>query len=570
MSKQAKIRDMIKAMSPEQKAGAMMTLGFAGVVAKPNVYEYIRRYHCGGLRLSPEVRTFGAYVDPTSGKKIMDIGDFSGVKYGKRSPVCRPSHYKAVLADLQREARSRKLGIPLHFSTDMEGGSSTDPLFNEMVYFPKPMGIRATDDPRKAYEIALAQGRQLRALGINWIHSPVLDVNSNPKNPEIYNRSYSDSAEDVLTYARETCRGFRDAGVIATGKHFPGRGSSDVDAHFSEPILKVSLEDLEARDLYPYAGLFAEGLLPSVMIAHTIFTSVDPELMATFSEKIIKGILREKMGFEGVITSDSMTMAAIVKSYGVPEGCVLALEAGADLVLMKAETHLVDETYHAILKAIKDKRLSEEEVDQKLARILKLKMDYGLFDESRDSKEDPNFVCRSEAFCKLAKETAEASLCIYKQKDLPLSPDDPSTLVIEQKVKHYDLINWHSGQFYERILEHNPKAHYLETDFVYDEADKLNIERLIEEHETIIMTSYFLRGNRKNLPFISELTEKYKDKHFVIVSNTPYETLSIPPAAENVLVTFSMAPETYLNAADVLYGGGRAGGTWPLHGPNKE
>ena len=563
------VKDIIKSMSIEEKTGAMMTLGFAGVVPKNNVYEYINKYHCGGLRLSPEVRNFGSYVDPKSGKAIMDIGDFSGIKYSKRSPVCKPSYYRNVLRDLQREARNRKSGIPLHFSTDMEGGTSTDPLFNEMVYFPKPMGIRATGKPSRAYEIALAQGKQLKSMGINWIHSPVLDVNSNPNNPEIYNRSYSDKAEDVYIYAKETCRGFKDAGIITTGKHFPGRGSSHVDAHFSEPRIEADLQDLKKRDLYPYFKLFEDNVLPAVMIAHSVYDSLDPERMATFSHKIIHELLRGKMGFDGVVTSDSMTMAAIVKEYGVPEGCVMALEAGADLVLMKAETNLVGETFEAILKAIKDGRLKEEFVDQKIGRILKLKMDYGLFDEEDQAAPDPDTVICDARFSELADEVAKESLYIYKSNDLPLSADDQSVLVIEQKIKHYNLISWHSGQFYERLQTHNPYVHYLETDFVYDEADKTNIERLVDKHDTIIMTSYFLRGNRKNLDYLNELLDRFPQKCFIFVTNTPYETLSIPSKANNVLITFSMAPAAFLNAADVIFGYGEANGDWPLYGPNK-
>lgn len=563
------IRDMINSMTREEKAGALMTLGFAGTVVKPNIYEYITRYHCGGLRLSPEVRTFGAYVDPTSGRQIMDIGDFSGVKYGKSSPVCRPSDYKAILQDLQKTARARRHGIPLHFSTDMEGGSSTDPLFNEMQYFPKPMGIRAANEPELAYQVALAQGRQLRAMGINWIHSPVLDVNSNPKNPEIYNRSYSDDAEVVLTYARETCRGFRDAGVIATGKHFPGRGSSDVDAHFNEPVLRVSREDLEARDLLPYAGLIKEGLLPAVMIAHTIFTDVDPEYLGTVSKTIITDLLRAKLGFDGVVTSDSMTMGGIIKNHGVAEGCVLSLIAGADLVLMKAETHLVEDTYGAILKAITDGRLSEADVDAKLTRILSLKAAYGLFDPANDSVENPDEVCRTEELRQLAAEVAGKSLCVYRGETLPVRGDDPSVVVIEQKIKHYNLLNWHSGQLYEHILKHNPRARYLETEFSYDQADLLNIKKMAESYDTIIMTSYFLRGNRGNLPVLRELLEQFPDKRFIFIANTPYETLTIPEGAENALVTFSMVPETVLNAADVIFGKGKAGGTWPVSSPQR-
>ncbi len=569
MAKDHFIQDIIDQMTPEEKTGALMTLGFAGVVPKPNVYEYITRLHCGGLSLSPEFRHFGSYVDPETGKKIMDIGDTSGVKYPKASPVCKPSDYRAVLDDYQRVARSRRFGIPLHLATDMEGGSSTDPLFNEFPYYPKQMGLRATGSKENAYKVAKAQGRLMRSIGLNWTYSPILDVNQNPRNPEIYTRAYSDDPDVVLDYAIESCRGFRDAGIIATGKHFPGRGRSGVDAHFAEPVLSVSANDLFDVDLLPYRGLIERNLLPTIMTAHTIFSDIDPNNFATLSRHIMTDLLRVKLGFQGVVMTDSMTMGAIVKGYGVAESCILALEAGCDTVLIKPESSMVEESYEAILKAIVDGRLPMEEIDQKLTRILSMKKAYGLFDEANDPKENPDDVAAEVELHALAREMAQDSLTIYKNEIMPLAKDQESTLIIEQKVKQYNLLSWHSGMFYERCRKHNPRVSYLETDLAYDETDRQEISRLVPQFDTIVLTSFFMRGNRKNLPFWEELIARHPEKNFVFVSNTPYETLSIPSEAKNVIISYSMAPEPMLNAADYLFGQAEERGEWPLTGPNK-
>ena len=247
---------------------------------------------------------------------MVQVAPKNGVKYAT-APVCTASEYKAVLDSLQTAARKRPLSIPLHFSYDQEGGTSADFSFGGVNLFTKPMGIRAMNDPKMAYEIALAVSRQSRAVGFNWIHSPVLDVNSDPRNPEIYTRAYSDIAEEVAEYAEESCRGFQEGRMIATGKHFPGRGHSDVDAHFGVPIIDVDRDTMMRRELLPYKRLIEKDLLPSIMIAHSIFPAFDPDNIATVSKPILTGLLREELGFDGVITTDSMTMGAVATRYGV-------------------------------------------------------------------------------------------------------------------------------------------------------------------------------------------------------------------------------------------------------------
>lgn len=164
-------------------------------------YKYIEEYHCGGLRLSCDMRQFGSYVDPNGNKTVVKLENADGIRFKGPAPVPTLSQYKAVLDDLQSHARKRPLSIPLHFSYDQEGGSSADFFFGGVNLFPKPMGIRAMNDPDMAYRIAKAVARQGKAVGFNWIHSPVLDVNSEPANPEIYTRAYSDDAGEVAFFS---------------------------------------------------------------------------------------------------------------------------------------------------------------------------------------------------------------------------------------------------------------------------------------------------------------------------------------------------------------------------------
>lgn len=557
------VRDLIGRMSLEQKIGAVLTLGFAGTVPRAHIYKYIEEYHCGGLRLSCDMRQFGSYVDPNGNKTVVKLENADDIRFKGPAPVPTLSQYKAVLDDLQSHARKRPLSIPLHFSYDQEGGSSADFFFGGVNLFPKPMGIRAMNDPDMAYRIAKAVARQGKAVGFNWIHSPVLDVNSEPANPEIYTRAYSDDAGEVARYARETCRGLKEGKMIATGKHFPGRGHSDVDAHFQVPVIDVDKKTMDERELLPYKELIAEGLLPSIMIAHSIFPAIDPEHIATVSKKVITGLLRQELGFEGVIATDSMTMGAIATRYGVANACAMSLEAGADLVLMKAENHLVEEVIGTIRSFVEQGRIPMEELDDKVYRILNLKYEYGLFSPAGEGG-NPEKVIQEEGIRGLARQAARRSVLIARDEEKSIPVTGEKILVAEQKVKEYNDMQWHSGILFEACQRYHEGIDYLETSYAYDETDRRRIAQALTEYDTVIATSYFLRGKAKNRDFWEEQLALHPNVKVIIVTNTPYEELSIPRNAKNVLLTFATSPENIRAAAAVLFGRMTPEGVWPL------
>lgn len=558
------IEALIQKMTLDQKIGALLTLGFAGTIPKAHIYKFIETYHCGGLRLSCDMRTFGSYVDPKSSRTVVSVEAKHGVKFKGAAPVCTASQYKAVLDDLQACARKRPLSLPLHFSYDQEGGTSADFSFGGVRLFPKPMGLRATNDPKNAYEAALAVSKQSKAVGFNWVHSPVLDVNTDPRNPEIYTRAYSDDADKVTTYARESLIGFKEGKMIATGKHFPGRGHSDVDAHFQVPVIDVDEETMMERELKPYRELIKAGLLPSIMIAHSIFPAFDREHIATVSKKILTGLLRERLGFEGVITTDSMTMGALATRYGVANACALSLEAGADLVLMKAETDLVGETIEAIREFVISGRIPMEDLDKKVFRVLNTKYEYGLFFDHEDQGTVPETVINAPAITRLEQKIARESVLVARdqQQLLPLDRDK-TVLVIEQKVKEYNDCRWHSGILYEACLAYSANVLYQETAYTYDEEDKQQIRDRIAEADVIVVTNYFIRGKLCNRDFI-EAEVLTAGKPVIVVTNTPYEEISIPESAESVVITFATSPAHVNVTAGVLYGAITPLGVWPI------
>jgi beta-N-acetylhexosaminidase len=558
------IKNLISKMTLEQKVGALLTLGFSGTIARPHIYEFITKYHCGGLRLSPNGRSFGSYVDPKSGKSVVDVTDDKGYKKGIEPPHVTTSEYKKTLDEFQEIAMNRPLGIPLHFSFDQEGGTSADFRFGGVNIFTKPMGLRATGDSKLAYEVAKAVSRQSRAVGFNWVHSPVLDVNVDPRNPEIYTRSYSDKAEEVAEYAEQSCLGFKEGGLIATGKHFPGRGDSPVDAHFEVPIINVDRDTMLKRDLLPYKVLIEKDLLPSIMIAHSIFPAFDSENIATVSKKILTGLLREELGFEGVITTDSMTMGAIATRYGVANACAMSLEAGADLVLMKAEGSLVEETFNTIKSFVEERRISEEELDKKVYRVLSIKYEYGLFNQGTLVDEKPEEVINDEKIKFLSKLVAKKSIVVPRDRNniLPLSRNE-KILVIEQINNTPNNMSWHPGILFKNITKFNTNVSYLETAYTLDSQDIENIRRRVKAFDTIIITNFYIRGKLSNNEMVRELC-KDKAKKVILVTNTPYEVLSIPAEADTVIVTFATSPDNIEATAGVIFGGIRAEGEWPI------
>jgi len=559
------IKETISKMSLDQKIGSLLTLGFSGTMLRPHIIKYITDYHCGGLRLSPTHRVFGSYVDPKTKKQIGNYVNNRGYKAGGIPPSTTANEYANMLTELNKIAMNRPGGIPLHFSYDQEGGTSADYNFGGVNIFPKPMGLRATGDPQLAYEVAKAISAQSKAVGFNWMHSPVLDINVEPNNPEIYTRAYSDDPFEVLEYAIQSCKGFKEGKMIATGKHFPGRGDSDIDAHFAVPTINVDKDTMFKRELYPYIELIKQDLLPSIMIAHSIFPAFDSERIATVSKAVLTGLLREEMGFEGVIVSDSMTMGALANKYGVANACALALEAGMDLILMKAENNLVEDTISTIRDFVTTGKISEEELDKKVYRVLSTKHDYGLFTDFE--KEDPNTVMNDEKIITLSKTVAKRSVTVEKCNNLPLNAME-KMLVIEQINNTPNNMNWHPGSFYKYCTKYNPQAEYLEVAYSYDEIDKEAITEAVKDHDTIVITSFFLRGRLSNIEFISELMKNNRKnekngKKFIIVSNTPYP-LSVPDGCDNLIITYATSPHNLEVVAGVLFGEVNAEGIYPI------
>jgi beta-glucosidase len=268
--------------------------------------------------------------------------------------------------------RTRQLlawaGAPLLLCADVEEGVGQRFEGASWLAPPLAVGRRHPHDPQGA--IALARrygectGREARQLGLNWVLGPVCDVNNNPANPVINVRAWGEDPEGAADLAEAFCLGAQAEGVLCCAKHFPGHGDTASDSHLELPLLPHDRARLEAIELPPFRRTIAAGVA-SVMTAHLLLPALDPQRPATLSAAVLDGLLRRDLGFEGLIVTDALVMEAIAGRWGAGEAAVMALEAGADLVLMPADA---DAALDAMVAAVHSGRLSEAQLQESLAR----------------------------------------------------------------------------------------------------------------------------------------------------------------------------------------------------------
>ena len=234
--------------------------------------------------------------------------------------------------------------------------------------FPRQMGIGATRDLEAAEEVAKITAIESLATGFNWNYSPLADVNTNPANPVIGVRSYGEQTDLVSQMTVAQIKGYQKNGMLATAKHFPGHGDTSVDSHLGLAAVTYDRQTLDEVHLPPFKAAIDAGV-DSIMTAHVIIDAIDPELPATLSKKVLTGLLREEMGYKGLIVTDAMSMHAIELNWGSGAAGVMAINAGADIVMATGTYEQQLETYDALFQALQSGELSEKRVDESLKRM---------------------------------------------------------------------------------------------------------------------------------------------------------------------------------------------------------
>ncbi len=276
-----------------------------------------------------------------------------------------------ALANLCAEIHSLFADARPLIAIDHEGGR-VHRLQPPFTHFPAMLKVGQTNSVQLAYQVGFAMGQELRSVGIDLDFAPVLDVLTNPANTVIGDRAFSTDPYQVALFGRAQARGLRDAGLIPCGKHFPGHGGTLLDSHEDLPRDERSREELERVNFYPFQQIINEGI-EMIMTAHVLYPALDPDFPGTASAKILTGILRQQLGFRGVIITDDLEMGAVVRHSTIDQAVLNALTAGADMLLVCHKIDLAISARDACLRAIENGTLTRARVEEAAQRVAALK-----------------------------------------------------------------------------------------------------------------------------------------------------------------------------------------------------
>lgn len=333
----------IALLSLEEKIGQMIFAGISGKTLNDNDQQLIQHYKIGGI-----------------------------IFFNKN--LQSPQQITTLLNKVKEVNETNQ--FPLFLGIDQEGGRVAR-LPSSVKNLPTSAEIGEKENDRYAYEIGQLLGRELNTFGFNLNFAPVLDVNSNPSNPVIGDRSFSSNAKLVSRLGIQTMQGMQAQNIISVIKHFPGHGDTGVDSHLELPIVNKTIEQLQELELIPFQHAINNGA-DVVMIAHILLPKIDSSAPSTMSELIVTNLLREQLAFDGVVITDDMTMEAITENYDIGLAAVQSIKAGSDIILI---AHQFENAHHAIntiKKAVENGDISEQRINESVRRIIKLKEKYKL------------------------------------------------------------------------------------------------------------------------------------------------------------------------------------------------
>jgi beta-N-acetylhexosaminidase len=511
----SRVTKLLAAMSVEEKVGQVFMLWFKGPAVSEDIAGLIRDRHLGGVIL-----------------------------YSAPGNIDSPQQVAALAAGLQARAAATGQGVGLLVGVDQEGAPVAR-LRRGFTLFPSQMAQAATGRADLVRQAAAATARELRAVGINVDFAPVADVNVNPDNPVIGIRSFGASPADVARYAAAATAGYVSAGMICTPKHFPGHGDTSVDSHVGLPRVDHDAKTLDRVDFPPFRAAFAADA-PAVMTAHVVAPALDgsnPALPATLSRRVLEGILRGRLGFDGVIFTDSLGMGAVADTFGMAEAAVLALAAGADVLLVGADAGRSEnqrlEAMDAVVAAVHSGRVPAARLNAAVTRVLRLKERYGLLDAASLATPGTDLATRvgRDEDASLARRIAARSLTVFgpPQPTLPL-PADATTLVIRPRFGR-DVIDaeaeaaialWPGAQTL--FLPSDPDAQAI--------ADAVAKARQARAVVLLITNARRLAGQRR---LAEALTGEADTPVVLAAAQSPYDLALVPHTAVR-LATYGEAP----------------------------
>ncbi|MGP0585786.1 beta-N-acetylhexosaminidase [Paenibacillus timonensis] len=527
-----------KAWTLEEKIGQLFICGFHSLVPDEQIKTLVQHYHVGG------------------------------VVYFRRN-IASVEQLAELSRSLQALPRSRP-ELPLFVSIDQEGGMVARLDHEGMSRIPGNMALGAADDPSLTEEVARLAAKEMLQLGINFNFAPCVDVNNNPANPVIGVRSFGERPDRVAAQGAAAVRGYQNQGVIATAKHFPGHGDTAVDSHRGLASVPHGKERLHQVELAPFREAIAAGV-DAIMTAHVIFPAFEPDgIPATLSRRVLTGLLREELGFGGLIVTDCLEMKAIAEHYGIAEGAVQAIEAGADLVLVSHTLADQRAAIERVAEAVRSGRISEARIDRSLERILALKAKrIGSAEQALTAATAGEGPLTSEAESgALLRKAAERSVTLVKGAgSLPLESDRP-VLVVWPELRHRTEVDEPAVHPYTladalRPLHSNVSATVIGTQ-PSDEEITTVMERSHEFDQIVVATYTAEGGISEGQQSLVRRLQQLPDKRLIIVSTrNPYDLLAFPEI-ETYLCLYENRPYSLDAAAKVLVGKAQPQGVLPV------
>ena len=421
--------------------------------------------------------------------------------------------------ELNKKINSKAKIAPF-IALDQEGGMVAR-VTEGVVQSPGAMAIGATCKKENAYHLAKNMGIELRHLGFNFNFAPVGDINNNPKNPVINVRSYSEKPEVVTEYMVEAVKGYHDAGLMTSVKHFPGHGDTAVDSHIGLPIVYFDKERLDKVELVPFKKM-VELDLPGIMASHVLYTKYDDKFPTTLSKKVITGLLRKELGFKGLVVTDSLTMKAVFDNFTIEEIVYNGFNSGCDILLLCGARNIKmqEEFANTAVRLVEEGKISLSIIDAAVERILKYKQIYRVgqmadqFEDIQNDLEEPSRMA-------LAQQVADDSLTLLKDdaKLLPLKKEEKILIVFPQ-IKVVTLVE-NDDNTLSCLADYMPfkvDKHYISIN--PDETEQKLLLKVVDKYDKVVYCSYNANFNPTQADLINKLD---KNKLVVVAVRTPYD-----------------------------------------------
>ncbi len=520
------IAELMAKMSADEKVAQLFMVGFVGKTA-PSELEVLLKSGVGGVIL------FAHNLD-------------------------NPEQTARLTQQLQSAAQQSHLKIPLLISSDHEGGIVTR-LTEGVTVFPGLMALGATGSTDYARQYGRISGEELRSLGINMNLAPVLDVNNNPNNPVIGVRSLGENPQEVARLGVELIKGLQEGKVAAVGKHFPGHGDTSVDSHLALPTVAHPRSRLDQVELVPFKAAIEAGV-DAIMAAHVFFPAIEttPELPSTLSPAVLTGLLRDQLGFKGVIITDDMEMNAIRNSFTPGEAAVRAVKAGTDIVLMASRPSDHQAALQAVQQAVKDGQIGTDRLNQSVRRVLELKQRYGLLQSVQIDPAQAKAQVGTATNRAAAQKIADDSITLIRDqaKTLPIKPT-ASTLVID-----LDTENPNPTPIYSALKGRISQLRSVVWDVIPTAAQRTQGIELARNADLVIIASYNAHLYPVQAAAIMSVVEASKASVLVAIRN-PYDAATIS-SAPTALATYNSQDVSFESLRKVLLGEIPAKGKLPV------